>query len=64
MATPPGAVQFPVPDGLPPNCVTITMGALMLHKVMLASVPAFGGVLSVTVTVAVAFGQGAVPFTV
>jgi hypothetical protein len=42
----------------------MTTGALVLQSVMLASFPAFGGVPSATVTVAIAFGQGAVPFTV
>jgi hypothetical protein len=40
------------------------MEALEEHNVIDPFVPASGAAFSVTVTVAVAFGQGATPFTV
>ena len=59
-----GAVQEPTPSGFPPSWVTNMIGAFELQSVIVASVPASGGVLSFTVTVAEELGQGAEPFTV
>jgi hypothetical protein len=44
--------------------VESAVATLFEHNVKVPSVPAFGNAFSVTVTVAVAFEQGAVPVTV
>jgi hypothetical protein len=49
---------------VPPKDVTNPTEASVLHTVNVPFVPAFGAAFSVTVTVAVAFVQGAVPVTV
>ena len=59
-----GPLHAPPACGAPPNCAKSELAALVLQSVIVPFVPAFGGVLMVTVTVAVAFGHGAVPFTV
>jgi hypothetical protein len=50
--------------GDPPKLPIKDTDALVLHSVSVPSVPAFVEAFSVTVTVAVAFEQGAVPVTV
>jgi len=56
-----GVVHVPFNIGVPPKLSTRANAAALLHAMIDRLVPAFGGVLSETVTVAVAFGQGAVP---
>jgi hypothetical protein len=49
---------------VPPSEPIKATAASLLHTVNVPFVPAFGAAFSVTVTVAVAFVQGAVPVTV
>ena len=57
-------LQVPPAVGVPPSTEKRFMGAPFAQIAVEASVPAFGGAGSVTVTVAKAFAQGAVPVTV
>ena len=59
-----GSVHVPPASGLPPSCANRPVATPLLHKVIAPSVPASAAVVSVTVTVAVAFAQGAVPVIV
>jgi len=59
-----GVRQVPLPLGVPPSTVNSWKGAMVLHTVMLPSVPAFGAVTFATCTVLDAALQGAVPATV
>jgi hypothetical protein len=49
---------------VPPRLLTNAVAVLLLQRVSVPLVPAFGNKLSVTVTVAEAFAQGATPITV
>jgi len=54
----------PPAAGAPPSELIKATAAPLLHTVNVPFVPAFGAAFSVTVTVAVAFTQGATPVTV
>ncbi len=54
---------MPPPLGVPPNWVINWKEGWLLHTSTVPLVPAFGAVFTVTVTNAVSFSQGAVPFT-
>jgi hypothetical protein len=59
-----GPLHAPPACGVPPSDPIKATAASLLQTVNVPFVPAFGAVFSVTVTVAVAFVQGAVPVTV
>ena len=59
-----GPLQVPLASGVPPSCAKRLAGASDAQSVIDPSVPAVGGVFTVTVTVAVSSGHGAVPATV
>ena len=59
-----GPLHVPPACGDPPNEAFNATLAPVLHTANVPLEPAFGAAFSVTVTVAVAFVQGAVPFTV
>ena len=59
-----GPLQAPPACGAPPSCANKEVVAAFAQMVNEPFVPAFVVAFSVTVTVAVAFGHGAVPVTV
>jgi hypothetical protein len=59
-----GPLHAPPASGVPPNCAKSDAGASEEQSVIAPDVPGSGGVLMLTVTVALALGQGATPFTV
>ena len=63
-ATALGPLHVPPASGVPPSCAKSEVAASEEHRVIAPSVPTSGGVLIVTVTVAVSSGHGAVPATV
>ena len=63
-ATALGPLHVPPASGVPPSCANSEEAASEEHSVIAPSVPASGGVLMVTVTVALSSGHGAVPTTV
>ncbi len=63
-AAPLGSVHEPPGSGVPPNRPASDAAGAVLHRVTLELTPAFGSWFSVTLTVAVLFGHGAMPATV
>jgi hypothetical protein len=59
-----GPLHVPPASGVPPNCAKSETVAPELQSAIEPSVPAFGGALIVTLTVAVSTVQGVVPETV
>ena len=59
-----GPLHVPVDCGAPPSDANKFTAAPLEHKMILPLFPALGAGLTVTVTVAVAFTQGAMPTTV
>ena len=64
LATALGPLHVPPASGVPPSCAKSEVAASDEHSVIVPSVPASGGVLMVTVTVALSSGHGVVPATV
>jgi len=64
MPAPLGSVHVPPGSGVPPNRLTSNEAGAVLQSATFELTPASGSWFSVTVTVAVLFGQGATPATV
>ena len=60
----PGSVHVPPTSGVPPRPLKRSSAMIVSHASRLPFVPASGGPVSTTVTVADSFGQGKLPPTV